>query len=236
MRPVLRPHSAPALPAARRWAPSLALAAVLFLPLSASAALVIDDDGTYDAATEGCDGSDPAFTTINAAHDAAVDGDTILACPGTYTEIQVHITKAITLQDSGAESTIIDGGGLTNAPSPGTLVISADGDVKVDGFTIQNPSRTPGGLAFGIQAESDHPVTFTITNNVIRGTGDPTAKQDYGFYSDGPNALEMLIFQHSTITETGIESHAPREPHGPDRRELEQDRSRRGGQRGVGVL
>src|SRR5690606_1527748 len=85
----------------------------------------------------------------------------------------------------------------------GTLVISSDGDVTVDGFTIQNPSRTPGGLAFGIQAESDHPVTFTITNNVIRGTNDPSANQDYGFYSDGPNALETLIFQHNTITQTG---------------------------------
>ena len=182
-----------------------ALAATVLLPAFASAAtLVVDDDGTYDLASETCDGADAAFTTINAANTAAVDNDTIFVCPGTYVEIQVLITKAITLQGSGAASTFIDGGGLNSLTSPGTLRINVTtGDVKVDGFTIQNPSSNAGGLRFGIQGKSSQPVTYTITNNVIIGTGNPAATQDYGVYTDGPSALESWIFQYNTITQTG---------------------------------
>lgn len=182
-----------------------ALAATLLLPAFASAAtLVVDDDGTYDAGTSGCDGADASFTTINAANTAAVNGDTVFVCPGTYVEIQILINKAITLQGSGASTTFIDGGGLNTLTSPGTLRINVTtGDVKVDGFTIQNPSSNAGGLRFGIQGKSSQPVTYTITNNVIVGTNNPAATQDYGVYTDGPSALESWIFQYNTITQTG---------------------------------
>ena len=115
--------------AARRRAVQLCCAlaaATLLVPAVASAAttLVVDDDGTYDAGTNGCDGTDVAYTTINAANTAAVNGDTIFVCPGTYVEIQILINKAITLQGSGAATTIIDGGGLNSLTSPGTLRIN----------------------------------------------------------------------------------------------------------------
>lgn len=201
----------PSHPCARRTASrglrqvGAALAATLLLPAFASAAtLVVDDDGTYDLASESCDGTDSTYTSINTALADAVDNDTIFVCPGTYTEIQIHITKAITLQGSGADSTIIDGGGLNTLTSAGTLRINVTtGNVKVDGFTIQNPSTTAGGLAFGIQGKSNQPVTYTITNNVIVGSGNPAANQDYGVYTDGAAALETWIFQHNTIRDTG---------------------------------
>ena len=184
---------------------SAALAATLLLPAYAAAStLVVDDDGTYDAGTDGCDGADASFTTINDANTAAIDGDTIFVCPGTYVEVQIHITKAITLQGSGAGSTFIDGGGLSSLTSAGTVRINTNsGDVAIDGFTIQNPSSTAGGLSFGIQGKSSAPVTFTITNNVIKGTNNPAATQDYGVYTDGPSALEAWVFQYNTIMETG---------------------------------
>ena len=41
------------------------LCAVLLLPAAALAdTLVVDADGTYDAGTDGCDGGDPALTTL----------------------------------------------------------------------------------------------------------------------------------------------------------------------------
>ncbi|MBY0278353.1 hypothetical protein K2Z84_23740 [Candidatus Binatia bacterium] len=189
---------------------SCALAAsALLVPVAASAAttLVVDDDGTYDAGTSGCDGTDAAYTTINAANTAAVDGDTIFVCPGTYVEIQINITKAITLQGSGAASTIIDGGGGTGLTNAGTLRIRTNtGNVKVDGFTIQGAAAqgaSATGLRFAISSKSSAPVTYTITNNVIKGNNNPAWGSDYGVYTDGPSALETFIFQYNTITQTG---------------------------------
>jgi hypothetical protein len=185
-----------------------ALAALLLMPAFAAAAtIVVDDDGTYDAGTATCDGVDAADTTINAAHAAAIDGDTIFVCPGTYNEAQIDITKAITLQGSGAATTIIDAGG-GNIATAGTIrVRTTTGDVKVDGFTIQNPAyqgaNPTTGLRLGISSKSSAAVTFTYSNNVIKGTNNPAATQDYGVYTDGPAALETFVFQYNTITETG---------------------------------
>jgi len=179
------------------------------LPAFASAAttLVVDDDGTYDAGTGTCDGADAALTTINAANTAAIDGDTIFVCPGTYNEAQINITKAITLQGSGAATTIIDAGGGSIATAGTIRVRTTTGNVKVDGFTIQNPAyqgaNPATGLRFGISSKSSAPVTYTYTNNVIKGTNNPALTQDYGIYTDGPAALETMIFQYNTITQTG---------------------------------
>lgn len=193
------------------------LCAALLLPTAASAAtIVVDADGTYDAATDGCDGTDPTFSTINAAHAAASDGDTIFVCPGVYNEPQINITKAITLQGSGAESTIIDGGGGTGLTDGGTIRIRTNtGDVKVDGFTVRNPAAVganPNGVRFGFSVKANQPVTYTITNNIIEGTNDPTKNQDYGIYANGPAAVETLIIQHNILRNTGsnpilIENH-----------------------------
>ena len=82
------------------------------------------------------------FSTIQAAHNAASSGDTILVAPGTYVG-QITITKAITLAShfltTGDEgfiaTTILDGGGaayVIEIPSS-----AADGST-IQGFTIQN--------------------------------------------------------------------------------------------------
>jgi len=185
-----------------------AVAAGIVLPAAAFAAtLVVDDDGTYDAGTNGCDGADAAYATINAANTAAVDGDTIFVCPGTYVEVQINVTKALIFQGSGASSTIIDGGGGTGLTNAGTVRIRTNtGNVTVDGFTIQNPAAqgaSATGLRFGISAKSSAAVTYMITNNVIKGTNNPTYGSDYGVYTDRPTALETFIFQYNTIMQTG---------------------------------
>ena len=70
------------------------------------------------------DGKD-GYATIQAAVDAAGQGDTIVVNPGTYTgrgnrDIEIR-GKSITIQssdDANAETTIIDCGGTANDPSP----------------------------------------------------------------------------------------------------------------------
>ncbi|MEW6269255.1 MAG: hypothetical protein AB1689_08170, partial [Thermodesulfobacteriota bacterium] len=184
------------------------LCAALLLPAAAHAdTLVVDADGTYDAGTNDCAGGDPASTTINAANAAAVDGDTILVCPGIYNESQIDITKALTFQGSGADVTIIDAGGGTGLVNAGTIRIrTTTGDVTFDGFTVRNPAAqgaSPSGVRYGFNVKSSSPVTYTITNNVIEGTNDPTMSQDYGIYANGPAALETLIFQYNVVRNTG---------------------------------
>jgi pectin methylesterase-like acyl-CoA thioesterase len=50
----------------------------------AQSTLVVDDDGQGTATS--CNAGAPAFSSIQAAVNAAAPGDTILICPGTYDE------------------------------------------------------------------------------------------------------------------------------------------------------
>jgi len=105
------------------------------------------------------------FPSIQAAHDAANSGDTILVDPGTYVG-QITITKAITLashflttgDESFIGSTILDGGN-------GSFVIeipaSAEDRPTIQGFTIQNSTD-------GIYPNA----MFNLLNCLVRDTSD----------------------------------------------------------------
>jgi parallel beta-helix repeat protein len=106
------------------------------------------------------------YTTIQAAVDAASNGDEILVAPGTYTgtgdQVVDMLGKAITLRASGTpEQTIIDGEGAR-------LVIACHGgegtDTVIEGFTI-----TGGNFGGGIDCkDSSSP---TISGCTISGNG-----------------------------------------------------------------
>ena len=71
----------------------------------AQSVLAVDDDALGTAAN--CDAGAPAYTSIQAAVNAASPGDTIFICAGTYDE-QVVVTKNnLTIRGAGVGATVI---------------------------------------------------------------------------------------------------------------------------------
>ncbi len=125
------------------------------------------------------------YDTIQEAIDAAVDGDTIIVCPGTYYEHIEFDGKNITVQSSNPSSpsivaaTVIDGGGSDSV----VRFVNFDTSTLV-GFTIQNGNAEFGGGIY-VYFESSPTITGnTITNNE-------------GYYAGG------IDIQYSSPTITG---------------------------------
>lgn len=104
-----------------------------------------------------------AYPTIQAAIDAAADGDTVVVGPGTYHERIDFKHKNIVVQSSDdAAATIIDG-------DAGGVVVKMDADPgetpTLRGFTVRNGASTPAGTGDGGIDTSGGPAL--IENNVV---------------------------------------------------------------------
>ncbi|MCA9751646.1 MAG: right-handed parallel beta-helix repeat-containing protein [Gemmatimonadetes bacterium] len=109
---------------------------------SFAATLAVRPDGSGD------------FTAIQAAVDAAVDGDVLDIGAGTYQE-QVVVSKSIDLIGaSGASATTIDGNHATRA-----LTFVGDLVANVEGLTLANGDPTPQNSGGGLRVESGAVVT-----------------------------------------------------------------------------
>ena len=87
------------------------------LPHTLLALLAVGGPAVADTLTVDCNGTKD-YTTIQAAVNAASNGDEIVVAPGVYTDTGHHVVdmlgKAITLRASGTpQETIIDGQGST---------------------------------------------------------------------------------------------------------------------------
>jgi len=101
------------------------------------------------------------YPTIQAAIDAASNGDEITVPPGTYYEQIDFLGKAITVRSTdGPASTILDGDGGCN--SIVRFADDEDRDSILDGFSIRNLDSVEGGAAIEIEGASP-----TIRNCVI---------------------------------------------------------------------
>jgi hypothetical protein len=119
------------------WLPIVTISAMFLVPFQAEgiAATVLRVPQSY--------------STIQAAVDAAVAGDTVLVSPGTYLELVNFLGKAITVESSdGPATTIIDG---NQAETVVTINASPDQTPVLRGFTIRNGSSRPFGA--GIHTE-----------------------------------------------------------------------------------
>jgi hypothetical protein len=120
-------------------------------------------------------------STIQAAINAAANGDTVLVSPGTYHENLDFQGKAITVASvSGPAVTIIDGGAI------GPVVSFHSGELRssvLSGFTIRNGGSEPQPSlagAGGVYVSKSAP---TVSNNII------TANACHGVWVDSGAAL-----------------------------------------------
>ena len=137
-----------------------------------------------------CVASKPGcFATLQAAVNAARNGDTITIAPGTYAG-GVTIDVSVTIAGAGAGSTVIRGGGPVL--TIGTYGASAEPTVSISGVTItggvarSSPESMPfagqdgviargGGVEIPPNAGFTGGATVTIDNSVITGNlADPT--------------------------------------------------------------
>lgn len=105
------------------------------------------------------------FPTIQAAVNAAIDGDTIFVRNGTYYE---HLTINETLQLIGEnrDSTIIDGEYKDPPEMRGSVVLVVANNLKMSGFTIQHCRE--GGNAICL----DGYVNMIFSGNIITGCNE----------------------------------------------------------------
>ena len=128
--------------------------------------------------------------SIQAAINAASNGDTVLVAPGTYHERLDFLGKAITVAStSGPAATTIDG------DLAGTVVVFHTTETSASvlrGFTVTHGKDTSGGYyeAGGIAIMGASPV---ITDNVIT---DNQGCDGIGIYSAGGSP----IIQNNTIS------------------------------------
>jgi len=132
--------------------PTLLYVLVLALsPSSPARTISVDDDGPAD------------FATIQAAIDAALDGDTVIVQPGAYTgagnrDISFQ-GKAITMRGADpndanvVESTVVDCGAGMGDLHRGFAFTSGEGpDSRLEGFAIQNGWSEGGGAILCVQS------------------------------------------------------------------------------------
>lgn len=165
-----------------------------------------------------CGGSTPCYTTIQAAINAATNGETVTVYPGTYTE-NVTISKSITLVSTGGRgsTTIV---GTQTYPSPlvaGTVLITGSntgvsiGTTSADGFTIigvdlPTTDFTDVGAIY-VQGPGTQ-TNLSIIGNDVRANGDD------GFVAEPAATINGFVFDSNILSGTTFAGTQPNQTPG----------------------
>lgn len=137
------------------------------------------------------------YSSIQAAVNAAANGDVIQVAPGTYFENLNFSGKAITITSTqGPQSTIIDGG----SAGPVVTFVSGEGPQSVlSGFTIQHGRAQAASLysGGGIRISNSSP---TIRGNIIRNN-DANADGGGIYSSFGSPVIQDNIITNNSQTQ-----------------------------------
>ncbi len=157
--------------------------------------LVVDDDG-FATATDCDDPLTPAFTSIQAAINAASSGDEIIVCPGIYAE-QIIIDK------DGLTVRSFDGSAVDGTPdtiiAPGELypaaVVIKGNDNKFIGFYIKDTTSGHGHAHRGIFVQGDRNL---VEKNLVEGKGN-VGHADIGILVRGESNVGDGIAEDNSI-------------------------------------
>jgi hypothetical protein len=148
-------------------------------------------------------GPDPTagFTTIQAAVQAAVDGDTIVLAPGFYTgpgNCDIDLTgKRIAIRGTKpfdpntVAATVIDCAGTEKEPHRGFHIVDCNG-AEISGLTITHGVAPAGGAVYCLRSTLDVTQCRIIDNAASAGTAeDPNGSPGGGLYCQ--DSLVWLI-------------------------------------------
>ena len=178
------------------WPALLACLGMAAMAAPASAAtLSVDDDGAECPAA--------AFTSVQAAVDAAAAGDTVAICPGTYEEgtgtpgtNALTITKSLTLKGAGAELVTISPQPQSTIADPALdlrngvgdiIAIGAGGsliDVDISGVTVDGAKAyVEAGIVF---LDAQGSITRSHVTNVVTSEAADASTLPGGYRSNFP--------------------------------------------------
>jgi nitrous oxidase accessory protein NosD len=145
----------------------------------------------------------PSYETIQDGVDAALSGETVLVCPGTYTEVVV-VDKAITLTGEGATIKPDDTTALLDqSVRRAAIYVTAD-EATVQGFEIDG---TAGTVHYGVYVYNANDVTVAknTIHDMTNEIADPVSdKAGVGilFFGWG-QGIEGATIDRNTIYNTG---------------------------------
>jgi hypothetical protein len=126
-----------------------------------------------------------AFTSIQAAVDAASSGETIDVADGTYSE-SISIGQPLTLDGADAANTILQA--PTTGSGTGVAIHNTSGTVILQGFTVT-------GFAFGVSVASFSDAVVSDDTLINNHTGTNGSGQGGGIHNEG-----TLTVRGSTVS------------------------------------
>jgi len=146
-------------------------------------------------------------TTIQAAINAASEGDTINVAAGTYTE-NIDVDKHVKIigAGSGTDGTVITQNTAgAGDPYIGVVQVNASGNSEADPLLFQNLRIEPVGMAgFSVgsfMAATGTTVSYVKLDNVkVVGTNlNPSTEQERGFYVNHTSTVNNLVVSNCSF-------------------------------------